>query len=82
MGHCPHFDRRQHWFAKLAPEEEGLERADRLVVAHILIHRQLYPSTVTEADNLLSITQCDCQRLLAQDALDVIGMRHRFFHDP
>ena len=66
-----HLDRGEHRLAEVAAVERGLERAHRLVVAHVLVDGENLAGVSTSLDGLLRLRVVGGDRLLGQDALDV-----------
>ena len=55
MRDGPHLDRSQHGRPQLAPHEQALHAADRLVVAHVLVDRQRDACTAAQLDDLFCL---------------------------
>ncbi|AFC30664.1 hypothetical protein PM3016_3853 [Paenibacillus mucilaginosus 3016] len=72
MGNRTHFDRGQDGFAKISPVEYGLERPHRLVIPHVRIDGDFDAGALTKLDDFMSVPGVHRQRLLAQNALDVV----------
>ena len=74
MRNGPHLDRGKHRLAQPAAAENVLERPHRLIVAHVLIDGERDAGAGAQGDALAGFTHAQCQRLLRQDAANVVAV--------
>ena len=76
-----HFDCAQDRFAQVAAREQRLERADGLVVPHVLVDGQWDAGFGAGGDNLPGLGVVHRQGLLGEDALNVAAVLDGLAHD-
>ena len=77
----PHVDRRENRLTQITTVKQRTARADRLVVAHILIHGQRDAGILTKPNDLDGFRVIHAERLLREDASQMPVSLNRFAYD-
>ena len=81
MRYGPHLDGREDRLSEESLAEEVRERADGLVVAHVLIHRQRHAGLPRAIDEPPRGGEVERERLLGEDATDLPPAREGRLED-
>src|SRR2546423_8865318 len=73
MRYRAHFDRRENRLPNRSVPEQSFCGANRMVVAHVLIHRQNDPGAFTGPHCLLGLDVVHSQRLLGENPFDALA---------
>ena len=75
-----HIDRGEHRFSQISPPQHGLQSADRMVVAHILIDAKPHAGALASQHHFLRFPVIRRQRFLRQNSADMRVLKRRVYN--